>query len=84
MKIIKTKDYAEMSKKAFDVIKEVLDENKEAVINTTVGASYDGVFELMVDAINNNELTIDDSIFMNLDEYIAERNRKVHGVHIYV
>lgn len=76
MKIIKTKDYDEMSQKAFEVIKEILDENKEAVINTTVGASYDGVFELMVEAIKNKELAIEDSVFMNLDEYIAQRDAK--------
>lgn len=76
MKIIKTKNYDEMSQKAFDVIKEILDENKEAVINTTVGASYDGVFELMVEAIKNKELAIEDSVFMNLDEYIAARDAK--------
>src|SRR5690606_30626398 len=75
MKVIKTKNYEEMSQKAYEVIKNVLDTKKDAVINTTVGASYDGLFEIMVEAINNGELSIEDSVFMNLDEYVAERDK---------
>ena len=76
MEIIKTKNYEEMSQKAFDVFEKVLHNKPNAVINTTVGASYDGFFEILVDAINNKKLSIEDSIFMNLDEYIAARNAK--------
>ncbi len=75
MKIIRTKDYAEMSQKAFEVLKDVLDRKKDAVINTTIGASYDGMFELMIKAINEGALSIEDAVFMNLDEYIADRDR---------
>lgn len=75
MKVIKTKDYAEMSQKAFEVLKDVLEQKKDAVINTTIGASYDGMFEIMIKAINEGALSIKDAIFMNLDEYIAERNQ---------
>ncbi|GAB2571115.1 glucosamine-6-phosphate deaminase [Gracilibacillus alcaliphilus] len=75
MKIIQTKNYEEMSQKSYEVIKSVLDKKKDAVINTTTGASYDGTFELLVKAINNGELSIKDAIIMNLDEYIAERDK---------
>jgi len=75
LKIIRTKDYAEMSQKAFEVLKDVLDRKKEAVINTTIGASYDGMFELTIKAINEGVLSIEDAVFMNLDEYIADRDR---------
>ncbi len=76
MKIIKTKDYAELSKESFKVIQETLTNYDEPSINTTTGASYDGTFELLVNAINNDDLQIDHSIFTNLDEYIAERDKK--------
>lgn len=75
MRIIRTKDYAEMSQKAFEVLKDVLDRKKDAVINTTIGASYDGMFELVIQAVNEGRLSIKDSVFMNLDEYIADRDR---------
>ncbi len=76
MEVIKTKNYEEMSQKAFDVFEKVLNSKSNAVINTTVGASYDGFFDILVDAINNKKLSIEDAIFMNLDEYIAARNAK--------
>jgi len=76
MKIIKTSDYQSLSKEAFKVIKNTLKENNHAVINTTTGASYDGTFNLLVDAINNNEISISESVFTNLDEYIARRDAK--------
>lgn len=75
MKIIQAKDYDEMSQLAFNVIAETLKENEHASINTTTGASYDGTFELLVEAINNEKLPIKNSIFTNLDEYIAEREK---------
>lgn len=75
MKIIQTKNYEEMSKEAFKVIAETLNENENAVINTTTGASYDGTFELLVEAINNEKLSIENAVITNLDEYVAERNK---------
>lgn len=75
MKIIKTKDYAELSQEVFKVIKETLEAYDEPSINTTTGASYDGTFELLVQAINAGELKIAHSIWTNLDEYIAERDK---------
>lgn len=75
MEIIRTKDYQEMSKKAYEIVAEVLKNKKDAVINTTTGASYDGLFELLVQAVNNGELEIDESVIINLDEYIAERQK---------
>lgn len=75
MKIIKTKDYAELSQEVFKVIKETLETYDEPSINTTTGASYDGTFELLVQAINAGELKIAHSIWTNLDEYIAERDK---------
>ncbi|MBO0992007.1 glucosamine-6-phosphate deaminase [Bacillus sp. SD088] len=83
MKIIQVRDYKELSKAAFDVIAETLKQNEHASINTTTGASYDGTFELMVDAINNDELNIANAIFTNLDEYVSERD-KPFSVYTYM
>lgn len=83
MKIIKVKDYAELSKESYNVLLATLEENPKASINTTTGASYDGLFELLVKAINNGEMSIKDAVFTNLDEYIAERN-KSFSVHTYM
>lgn len=76
MEIIQTKDYQEMSQKAYEVFADTIKQNETAIINTTTGASYDGLFELLVQAINNAELPIENTVMMNLDEYIAERDKK--------
>lgn len=76
MRVIKVNDYGELSREAFKVVQETLCSCKEPSINTTTGASYDGMFELLVEAINQGDLGLDHSIFTNLDEYVAERNKK--------
>src|SRR5699024_11051260 len=65
-----------MSQEAFKVIARTIREKEKPVIKTTTGASYDGTFKLLVNAINNDELQISKAVFTNLDEYIAERNAK--------
>ncbi|WP_414838767.1 glucosamine-6-phosphate deaminase [Carnobacterium sp. TMP28] len=75
MNIILTKDYAELSKVAYQIIEETIKNNQKASINTTTGASYDGMFELLVEAINQDKVVIDQTVFTNLDEYIAKRDQ---------
>lgn len=74
MNIIRTKDYEEMSQAAFEVMQETLQKNPNASINTTTGATYDRMFELLVEAINGGKVSVKDAIFTNLDEYIADRH----------
>ncbi len=83
MEIIKVNNYKELSEEAFKVIAETLVEKPNASINTTTGASYDGTFELLVKGINNGEVPINHSVFTNLDEYIAERD-KAFTVYTYM
>lgn len=75
MKIIKTKDYDELSREAFRIFKETLESFAEPSINTTTGASYDGMFSLLVQAIRCQQLRIDHAVVTNLDEYVAERSK---------
>lgn len=83
MNIIKTKDYAELSQVAFQVIKKTLEKYGEPSINTTTGASYDGTFELLVEAINSGNLKVSHSIITNLDEYVAPKEAK-YSVYNYM
>ncbi len=83
MNIIKVKNYDALSKKAYEIIKKTIDNNPHSSINTTTGASYDGTFELLVEGINNNDIQIEKTVFTNLDEYIAERD-KAFTVYTYM
>ncbi|MBC1233805.1 glucosamine-6-phosphate deaminase [Listeria booriae] len=75
MKIIRTKTYDEMSQKAYELVKDVISSKENPVINTTTGASYDGMFEKLVEGINNDEVDIEKVFMMNLDEFIAPREQ---------
>lgn len=74
MKLIRTKTYEEMSQEALEVVKQVINENDNPVINTTTGASFDGMFEGLVKGINAGEIPIEKVFLMNLDEYVAKRD----------
>lgn len=74
MKIIYRNTYEEMSKEACDIVKDIINTHASPVINTTTGASFDGMFENLVDGINNDDIAIEKAFIMNLDEYIAPRN----------
>jgi glucosamine-6-phosphate deaminase len=68
MKTIFVKDYDQMSKKAYEIIKEVIETKEEPVISMTTGGSPRGIFKLLVEGINNG-LDIRNTTIMNLDEY---------------
>ncbi len=74
MKLIRTKTYEEMSQEALEVVKQVINENENPVINTTTGTSFDGMFEGLVKGINAGEIPIEKVFLMNLDEYVAKRD----------
>lgn len=73
MKTIFVKDYDEMSKKAYEIIKEVIETKEEPVISMTTGGSPKGVFKLLVEGINGG-LDIHNTTIMNLDEYIGPKD----------
>jgi glucosamine-6-phosphate deaminase len=74
MNIIYTDSYKAMSEEAYQVVKRVINDNSNPVINTTTGASFDGMFERLVIGINQGEVEIEKAFIMNLDEYIAPRD----------
>lgn len=73
MKTIFVKDYDEMSQKAFEVVKDVLEEKKEPIISLNTGGTPRGLFKNLVEAINKGVDISHTSIF-NLDEYVGPKN----------
>ncbi|MBS4219092.1 glucosamine-6-phosphate deaminase [Bacillus sp. FJAT-49711] len=73
MKTIFVKDYDEMSKHAYELIKEVIETKEEPVISMTTGGSPRGLFKLFVEDINSG-LDISNTTIMNLDEYMGPKD----------
>lgn len=75
MKVIITKDYDELSKEAFKVMKEVLDAKPDAVLGLATGSSPEGLYAEMVKDHEENGTSYKDVKSYNLDEYVGiDRN----------
>lgn len=77
------KDYQAMSQQAFHVIADNIKNNPRPVISLTTGASPMGLFRLLVAAVNNGELDISNTVFLNVDEYVGDQNA-VYTVHTFM
>ncbi len=77
MKVIVCKDYAELSKEAFKVVKEVLDNKPNAVLGLATGSSPEGLYEEMIKDHKENGTSYKEVSSYNLDEYVGiDRNDK--------
>lgn len=76
MEVIIVDTYDDMSYECYKVVEHLVLNNRNASINTTTGATYDGMFEYLVEAINGYKLDISNTVFSNLDEYISPRDAK--------
>lgn len=74
MKIIVVKNYDEVSKEAFNVMKEVVS-NKNAVLGLATGSSPIGLYENMIKDYKENGTSYANCQSFNLDEYVGiDRN----------
>ena len=69
MKVIVTKNYAEMSAVAADMFKGVLTAKKDAVLGLATGSTPEGMYACLVDMYKKGELDFSDVKSVNLDEY---------------
>lgn len=73
MELIIVKNYEEMSEKTFEIIKNVIENKENPVISMTTGGTPRGLFKKLANAFNK-DLDIEKVKFLNLDEYIGEKN----------
>ena len=69
MKVIITKDYDEMSQKAFEVMSGVVKSNPEAVIGLATGSTPIGLYKNMIKDHTENGTSYGKIKTVNLDEY---------------
>lgn len=69
MKVVIAKDYDEMSKKAFDVMAEVVKSNPNAVIGLATGSTPIGLYKNMIKDHEENGTSYKNVKTVNLDEY---------------
>lgn len=71
MKVIVTKDYEEMSAKAFEIMSEVVRSNPQAVLGLATGTTPLGLYRLMIEDHRLNGTSYGGVKTVNLDEYVG-------------
>ena len=71
MKIIKVKNYEEMSEEAFKVVLEVVENNPEAVLGLATGSTPLGLYAKMIEDHKENGTSYAECRAVNLDEYVG-------------
>lgn len=69
MRIIKTKDYDDMSRKAANVISAVMTEKPACVLGLATGSSPIGTYKNLIKRYENGDLDFSQVTTVNLDEY---------------
>lgn len=71
MKIIVTKNYEELSQKAFEVMKEVVANKPDAVLGLATGSTPLGLYAKMAEDHKTNKTSYKNIKTVNLDEYVG-------------
>lgn len=75
MKVIIVENYEELSQKAFEVMKEVVDSNEKPVLGLATGSSPIGLYKCMIEDHKKNGTDYSKVVTFNLDEYVGlEKN----------
>lgn len=69
MRIIKTKDYDDMSRKAANVISAVMTEKPNCVLGLATGSSPIGTYKNLIERFANGDIDFSQVTTVNLDEY---------------
>ena len=69
MKIIKAKDYQDMSRKAANIISAQVILKPDCVLGLATGSTPIGMYEKLVERYNKGDLDFGDVTTVNLDEY---------------
>lgn len=71
MKVIKVKDYQEMSAWASERVIDLVKSAERPVLGLATGSTPEGLYQNLIDAYKNNDVSFKDVVSFNLDEYIG-------------
>lgn len=72
MKVIIAKDYDDMSKKAYEVMKSVVTAKDDAILGLATGSSPIGLYKCMIEDYEKGNVSYKRVHSVNLDEYIGQ------------
>lgn len=84
MKIIRTKDYDEMSKVACDLVSEKVKQVKNAVLGLATGSTPEGMYACLIEKNKRGDVSFKDVTTFNLDEYLGLAEENPNSYHYYM
>ena len=74
MRLIKTTDYEQMTTETLNLLVEAIKQKPDLVLCLTTGASPEGLVKKLCEEVLKGNVSIKDTTFINLDEFIAPTN----------
>lgn len=71
MKIVTTRDYAQLSKAACDIVSDKLKCISEPVLGLATGSTPEGLYECLIERCKAGEISFKNATTFNLDEYVG-------------
>lgn len=71
MELVKVRTYEEMSKKASDILFDVIKENEKPVIGLATGSTPEGTYMELIKKLNGSDVDQNNITTFNLDEYVG-------------
>ena len=84
MNIIKVKDYDEMSEKACDWLIEKMGKLEAPVLGLATGSTPEGLYDRLIEAYKQGDVTFKDTTTFNLDEYVGLSENDPQSYHFYM
>ena len=84
MKVIIAENYDEMSKKAYEVMKEVILSKPNAILGLATGSSPVGLYQNMAKAYKDGEISFKNISSVNLDEYVGIPSTHEQSYHTFI
>lgn len=84
MKIVKVKDYEEMSRKAAEIVAERMNAIENPVIGLATGSTPEGMYEILIDKYNKGEIDFANTTTFNLDEYVGITDDDPNSYHYFM
>lgn len=84
MKIIRTKNYAEMSKEASEYVSKAILKKKDLVLGLATGSTPEGMYEDLIYKTKQGEISFTDVTTFNLDEYIGLAEDHPNSYHYFM
>lgn len=84
MKVLKVKDYNEMSEKACSLLVNKIHHNPNLVLGLATGSTPEGLYKKLIERFNSTRVSFNGITTFNLDEYIGLSRDNPNSYHFYM